>query len=277
MPRKKSVKDYEHEAAKDGKCLVHPNKHSLARKIYIMRHGPLPPDILVCHKCDNPPCILDRHHFTGTNLDNALDSAAKGRKKHKASTIENLRAAAQRRFENESEEERNARVAICTAAMNRPDVIEKNKRSSKKRYEDQAEHEKLSKGQLRRFESPEERLRNQIAQKKSHGTTEARERNRQAQLLVWSSAELRAQASVTATQRYKNPIERKKTSTGLKHYYATQLDAHERNCSAQNRPDVQARRSAALKATATAKSPEERKQGWAARRANMLKKKGANE
>lgn len=46
---------------------------------WIEKHGDLPPDISVCHSCDNPPCINLEHLWIGTNKDNHNDKMAKGR------------------------------------------------------------------------------------------------------------------------------------------------------------------------------------------------------
>jgi hypothetical protein len=41
--------------------------------------GPIPERMIVCHACDNPPCIRIDHLFLGTDASNALDKVAKGR------------------------------------------------------------------------------------------------------------------------------------------------------------------------------------------------------
>jgi hypothetical protein len=76
---RKTAEDYEREAEWVGGCLVHPSNHSKARVCYQLRHGVLPKNIFVCHTCDNRHCILDAHHFPGTQSDNMLDAMSKGR------------------------------------------------------------------------------------------------------------------------------------------------------------------------------------------------------
>lgn len=46
---------------------------------YQHHYGPIPDGMLVCHRCDNPPCVRPDHLFLGTNGDNMADKKAKGR------------------------------------------------------------------------------------------------------------------------------------------------------------------------------------------------------
>lgn len=49
------------------------------RAAWIITKGPIPKGILVCHKCDNPPCCNPNHLFLGTHLDNRRDCMQKKR------------------------------------------------------------------------------------------------------------------------------------------------------------------------------------------------------
>lgn len=52
----------------------------LAHRVsWVIHNGDIPKGMLVCHKCDNPPCCNPDHLFLGTAKDNAHDAIKKGR------------------------------------------------------------------------------------------------------------------------------------------------------------------------------------------------------
>lgn len=49
------------------------------RFAWMITNGEIPRGLLVCHHCDNPPCVRPSHLFIGTHQDNSRDCVAKGR------------------------------------------------------------------------------------------------------------------------------------------------------------------------------------------------------
>ncbi len=60
---------------KDGK-----KKNTKAHRLsYELHVAPIPAQMFVCHRCDNPSCIEPSHLFVGTAADNNADKMKKGR------------------------------------------------------------------------------------------------------------------------------------------------------------------------------------------------------
>jgi hypothetical protein len=57
-----------------GSKLIYTHRYS-----WELVNGAVPDGLMVCHKCDNSPCVNPNHLFLGTNSDNQRDSIEKGR------------------------------------------------------------------------------------------------------------------------------------------------------------------------------------------------------
>jgi len=51
------------------------------RAYYEHEVAAIPPGMILCHRCNNPPCCNPAHLFVGTNADNTADCKRKGRLK----------------------------------------------------------------------------------------------------------------------------------------------------------------------------------------------------
>jgi hypothetical protein len=63
-----------------GNSSLHQKAFRAHRLAFYLETGTMPPpDMCVCHRCDNPPCCNPAHLFLGTNADNTRDRDQKGR------------------------------------------------------------------------------------------------------------------------------------------------------------------------------------------------------
>jgi hypothetical protein len=51
---------------------------STHRISYIIHKGQIPDGLMICHTCNNPPCVNPNHLYAGTGKDNAQQASADG-------------------------------------------------------------------------------------------------------------------------------------------------------------------------------------------------------
>lgn len=65
-----------------GKLIYKGRSYYAHRISYLLHNMRFNPRLLVCHACDNPPCVRPSHLWQGTYKQNTQDMLRKGRGKH---------------------------------------------------------------------------------------------------------------------------------------------------------------------------------------------------
>ena len=88
------------------------------RRVWELVNGPIPENVMVCHRCDNPPCCNPDHLFLGTCQDNVTDMAIKGRQ-HAKLTEEQVRTILARRADGVSCEQLGREFGVWDSTIRR--------------------------------------------------------------------------------------------------------------------------------------------------------------
>lgn len=65
-----------------GKMKINNKSYQAHRLSYQLFNGKIPPHKVICHVCDNPPCVNPKHLWMGTQYDNIQDMTFKRRVCH---------------------------------------------------------------------------------------------------------------------------------------------------------------------------------------------------
>ena len=82
-----------------GRLVIDPSRHTNGKRlkfrahrcVYESIHGPVPNELIVCHRCNNRLCCNPAHLYVGTHRDNAHDRMVSGRDRRAKLTPDQVR------------------------------------------------------------------------------------------------------------------------------------------------------------------------------------------
>jgi hypothetical protein len=89
------------------------------RVAYFIGHGKDPYPLCVLHHCDNPSCVNPSHLFLGTDADNMMDMAKKGRSSHRKLSGADVKQILADVAAGHTQTDLAARFGVCQQAISR--------------------------------------------------------------------------------------------------------------------------------------------------------------